>query len=151
MKSYRTCSSDETKRLAADLAKNLLKEKTTGHAKVIGLSGLLGAGKTTFVQGFFRGLGLRKKAASPTFVLARRTALKKGKFRNVFHVDAYRLRGDDELRGLGLERVFKDPRNVVLVEWADKAKKMMPEDSMMIFFGYGAKENERTIKISGFR
>jgi len=121
------------------------KRKT---ALILGLKGDLGAGKTTFVQGFFRGLGLKKRAPSPTFVIMRKHALKHRKFSKIFHVDAYRLKNASALKTLGFGDILSDPRNVVLIEWADRAKKILPKDAVWLRFLHGKRENERHIIIS---
>jgi tRNA threonylcarbamoyladenosine biosynthesis protein TsaE len=118
---------------------------------VVALQGDLGAGKTTFTQGFLKGLGVNKRVTSPTFVLMRRHGLgSKGigkKFANIFHIDAYRLKKPEHLAALGLDDILKEPRNIVLIEWPEQAKGLVPKKAMWIYFTYGKKENERTIKI----
>jgi len=115
---------------------------------VIALQGDLGAGKTTFTQGFLQGLGSKKRVTSPTFILMRRHKLAAHKrFANVFHIDAYRLRKPEQLAALDLEVVLEGPRNIVLIEWPEQAKKFLPKKAIWIKFKYGKKENERTITI----
>lgn len=118
---------------------------------VIALQGDLGAGKTTFVQGFLKGLGSKRRAASPTFVLMRRHKLGTGpraKLLDAYHVDAYRLKKPRHLSVLGFEKILSEPRNVVLIEWPEQAKKLLPKRTMWIRFKYGKTENERTIIIT---
>lgn len=124
------------------------------------LQGDLGAGKTTFVQGFLKGLGSKKRATSPTFVLMRRHALDVGhragrtinaahkKFKNVFHIDAYRLKRPEHITSLTLEVILNEPRNIILIEWPEQAKKFLPKNMTWIKFKYGKKENERTVTIT---
>lgn len=109
------------------------------------LEGDLGAGKTTFVQGFFSGLGTRKRPASPTFIIMRRQGLKKGKFKNVFHIDAYRLKKPAHLEALGFREATASPENIILIEWADRVRSLLPKTTHWIHFKHGAKENKRTI------
>ncbi len=119
---------------------------------MIALKGNLGAGKTTFVQGFFKGLGLKKRAQSPTFIIMRRhslpTAIAKKKLANVFHADAYRLKTAKHLIALGFEEVITDPQNIVLVEWPEKIKKILPKGTSWLTFKHGKHENERHIIIT---
>ena len=84
----------------------MLVRKPGKKALVIALRGDLGAGKTTFTQGFFRGLGIKRNPISPTFVIMRRYALHAEGFRNVYHFDAYRLKKEEDMEVLG---VRKDP------------------------------------------
>jgi len=145
-KTYRSFSPKETADIGERMAREIRgKGSKRNGAAVLALHGDLGAGKTTFVGGFFKGLGLKKRAPSPTFVIMRRHKLRGGGFKDVFHVDAYRLKGAKALLVLGFDEVLDDPRNVVLVEWADRAKGILPEDALKLHFHHGKKENERTI------
>jgi tRNA threonylcarbamoyladenosine biosynthesis protein TsaE len=107
---------------------------------VFALSGELGTGKTAFVQGFLSGLGIRRRAISPTFILIRR-------FGRVYHMDAYRIKSPEEFAKLGWANILSDPRNIVLLEWADKVKRLVPKDAVWIKFWHGGAENERVIQI----
>ncbi len=152
MKTYQSFSSRETKNLGSELAKRIFNfqfsiSKLRG-ALVFALAGDLGSGKTTFIQGFLRGLGIRKKTTSPTFIIMRRFKIEncKLKIENLHHVDAYRIKKPCELPALGLKEIFADSKNIVLIEWADNIKRILPENSTWIYFSHGAKENERTIR-----
>lgn len=114
MKQYKSASAEETKKIAANLA----KEITQG---VIALSGNLGAGKTTFVQGFARSLGIKDRIISPSFVLIRQHPIPKTK-KILYHIDLYRLVDEKEFNQLGLTDLYSDPNNIVLIEWAEKLK-----------------------------
>jgi tRNA threonylcarbamoyladenosine biosynthesis protein TsaE len=149
MKAFHSFSSEETKRFGKEIAGSLLGDKRhkAKTATVIALRGDLGAGKTTFTQGFFRGLGIRRSPISPTFVLMRRYAMRRADFSNVYHIDAYRLSGAAATDALDMDAVLKDPRNIVLVEWPEKIEDILPRDAMRLDFTYGKKENERIIKL----
>jgi tRNA threonylcarbamoyladenosine biosynthesis protein TsaE len=126
----------------------LLESPPRARATVVSLVGDLGAGKTTFIQGLLAGLGARTGGASPTFVLMRRTPLKKGRFSDVFHLDVYRLDGPRDLAPLEFKKITRDPRHLVLVEWADKIRRALPRDRVEIRFAHGSKKNERRITIT---
>lgn len=144
---FTSSSSAETKKFAASLAKKILRSKhPQRHALVLALTGELGSGKTTFVKGFCRGLGLKNKVVSPTFILMRRGALKHKRFKNVFHVDAYRIKNTKELKPLRFKEVLDNPENIVLIEWADIIKKALPRNASWLRFSHGKKEKERAIK-----
>lgn len=113
MKTYQTYSETETKKLAARLAKKINKG-------VIALTGELGAGKTTFVQGFAKGLKIKDKIISPTFVLIRQHKIPNSK-KVLFHIDLYRLDGRINIKHLGIEEIINSD-NIVLIEWAEKLK-----------------------------
>ena len=103
-----TNSAKETKRLGYMMAKRFPKNKS-----VLALKGNLGSGKTTFLQGFAKGLGVKEKILSPTFVLFKHF---KGKNRDFYHFDCYRVKGKD-LNSLGFKDIISNPRNIVAVEW----------------------------------
>jgi len=115
------------------------------------MTGDLGAGKTTFTQGLFHGLGLKKRAQSPTFIIMRRHALKKATFKNIFHIDAYRLKTPEALEMLGFKALAADPQNIILIEWAERARKIIPKTALWLNFKHGKKENERMIIIKRTR
>jgi tRNA threonylcarbamoyladenosine biosynthesis protein TsaE len=145
---YHSFSSEGTKKFGEGLATKLLGHQSAFDprgALVFALRGDLGAGKTTFVQGFLKGLGLKKRAPSPTFVIMRRHVLKHKKFSNIFHVDAYRLKNAEQLDALDFKAVLADPRNIVLVEWADRVRSALPARAIWLRFEHGKKENERAI------
>lgn len=144
---HKSFSSAETKKLGEQFGANLRSQKT--GATVLALSGDLGAGKTTFAQGFLKGLGARGRAVSPTFVIMRRHGIAKARsgFRNVFHIDAYRLKDPKALAMLGFKEILTDARNVVFIEWAEKVKKLLPKQTTWLKFEHGKKEHERRIII----
>lgn len=132
------------------LAKSVVGELTPGAA--LGLVGELGAGKTQFVKGLARALGIKKNIASPTFILLKSYKLPKAaaKGRELVHADCYRLESSQELLDLGWQEIIKDRNNIVVVEWADKIKDIMPDNTLWIEFKTGQESNERIIAIDGF-
>jgi|ERR1700722_6074327 len=144
MKKLESSSSEQTKKFGIDFAKNIsgrnLQRVGKEYATIIALQGNLGAGKTTFTQGFAKGLGIKRRMMSPTFVLMRR-------FKNLYHIDAYRIKKIDSLEVLGLKEIFADPKNIVLVEWPENIKKILPRGTIWLKFEYGKTENQRRIVI----
>jgi tRNA threonylcarbamoyladenosine biosynthesis protein TsaE len=119
--------------------------------EVIGLIGELGAGKTVFVKGLARGLGIRQIIHSPTFLLMKIYKVKseKLKVKSLIHVDAYRLMGADELIDVGLLDWLGRKNVVTVIEWADKVKELLRGRKVIkINFKLGEKENERIIKVT---
>jgi len=115
-------------------------------ALVFALKGDLGAGKTTFVQGALKGLGIKKRTSSPTFVLIKRFAVMHGRLKNAYHIDMYRIKSARELVPLGLPDIFKEKGSVVFIEWADKIRRAIPKSAIWISFAHG-KPGERTITL----
>ena len=159
MKTYHSFSSKETELLGGAIARDVLRAKTRpkGGALIFALRGDLGSGKTTFVKGFFRGLGVKSRVKSPTFIIMRRSAIRGKIFRNVFHIDAYRIRKTapaessrgtkpDDLFLIDFKSVASDPRNIIIIEWPENMKGIIPRGARRLEFLHGKKENERTIK-----
>ncbi len=121
-----TSNAQETMDLGRQLAIDVGKKKRGEGAKIVCLYGELGSGKTTFVQGFAKGLGIMKRLVSPTFIIVRRYALPNDKS-FLYHLDLYRLQTTEELEELGLSEMFDDPDAFVLIEWAEKLGEMLPE------------------------
>jgi len=100
---------------------------TLGPGDVVALTGELGAGKTVFVQGLVRALGVTTGATSPTFVLVNEY---RGRL-PVRHVDAYRTESLAELLDLGLEEMM-DGGGVTVVEWAERLEPLVPSRAVRV-------------------
>jgi len=133
-----TSSSVQTKKLGQKFAKEILAKKSKKKSFIIGLKGELGGGKTTFIQGFAKGLGIKEKILSPTFVIIK-------KFNNFYHIDCYRIQESKELLDLGFQEIISNPENIVAIEWADKIKEIMPKNILWIKFKF---VDEKTRKIT---
>ena len=115
-------SEADTERFGAALAQELPPGTT------VALCGTLGAGKTRLVQAIAAASGIdRAQVVSPTFVLCQKYAGK----RTIYHLDAYRLKDDDEFRELGVHELF-DSGALVIVEWADKVADCLPDERIEI-------------------
>lgn len=114
-------TAEDTRALAAAVA-NLL-----GAGDVVILTGDLGAGKTTFVQGAAAALGITAPVTSPTFTLVREY---EGRL-PVFHVDVYRLERLQEAIDLGFEEMVGSDA-VTFVEWGDAVEALLPDDYLEI-------------------
>ncbi len=88
--------------------------------RILFLYGELGSGKTTFVQGFAKGLGLvRTRLLSPTFIIVRRYQMPDAD-QFFHHIDLYRMNNGHDLTELGLDEIFGDQENFVAVEWPER-------------------------------
>ena len=128
-KKYITKSAKQTQKLGEGLAKEILKMPLEKTAKVLALSGNLGGGKTTFLQGFAKGLGVKEKILSPTFVVMKR-------FGNFYHIDCYRMKNEKDASALNLKEIISNPKNIVAVEWPDRIKKLLPKTTIKINFKF---------------
>lgn len=170
MRHFITRNANETKKFAARLARSVRPPK------VIALEGDLGAGKTTFTQGFARALGIKERIQSPTFVLmkvydisqtslrgasatkqsprlsrpARSGARNDGTrgFGHLIHIDCCRLGPPKDLAHLGFKNLLKDKDAIILIEWADRIRKLLPRRTLRIKFKHGKNPHERMILIS---
>jgi len=121
-----------TRRLGRDLAGGLR------GGSVVALSGDLGTGKTALVRGMCEHLGCARQVTSPTFTIINEYD---GEF-PVFHCDLYRLQSIDEMLSIGLEDVFV-PDHVVLIEWAERAREILPVPRIEIICTHMENEFER--------
>lgn len=115
-------------------------------ATTVTLSGDLGAGKTAFVKGVAKALGVLEHVTSPTFVIMKIYPLpllpsKSGKgFERLIHIDAYRLKGEHHLKVLGWEDLIEYPKNLIFIEWPEQAPNAIPKSAIRIEFRYGGDE-----------
>lgn len=126
-------SDKETRNLGIELGKKF-------HAGLICLYGDLGAGKTTFVQGLAKGLGVKSRVASPTFTYQR---VHKGRVK-LYHFDCYRLEKPDTLIIAEIHEALKRNDGIVAVEWAEKIEDFLPVERIDIRIGHKS-EKERSI------
>ena len=100
---------------------NPISLSKTEHAILVCLSGDLGAGKTTLVQEIALILGIKESVVSPTYVIMKKYASSyNDRFKNIVHIDAYRLESDDELFRLGWDELMSDPHTVIFLEWPER-------------------------------
>ena len=161
-----TKSKIQTQKLAGKLARKILKAQSSKLKAgiVIALQGNLGSGKTTFTQGFMKALGARHRITSPTFIIYRkysifggRTSPKFKKYQEVrppeidlkfvYHFDLYRINKPKEILNLGFRKIINNPENIVLIEWPEIIKKILPQNTIWINFEHGKNQKERIIKI----
>jgi len=127
---------DELKKFATDFVKKLeVAEKT---ATVVALSGDLGAGKTAFVQAVAEVFKIAEFITSPTFVIQKKYKIQDSPsgFETLFHLDAYRLEGGEELLALGWRETLANPRNLIFVEWAEKVAEILPPNAIKLYFKF---------------
>lgn len=131
MKSFETHSEEETIELGRKIARDLPKRA------VVLLIGNLGAGKTMLAKGIIDGLGAGhpEEVASPTFTLIHEYA-------GAYHIDLYRLDTAVQVATLGLDEIF-DRDAVVLIEWGEKFRELMPAHRIEITLSADGEHNRK--------
>ena len=135
-----------TQELAQTLAEALGESPRLKRARVVTLSGELGAGKTTFAQAFGLAFGVKRKLLSPTFALRTIYKTKSKKYNTLEHYDWYRIDGVKELRALGWEEAMKDPKRILIVEWPERARRAIPKIHTRVKLAH-TKGNGRSVTI----
>jgi tRNA threonylcarbamoyladenosine biosynthesis protein TsaE len=125
-----------------DLAARVLSELPA--RAVLALHGDLGSGKTCFVQGLARALGINRCVTSPTFTIVNQ--YRTGS-RPLCHIDLYRLAPGKDLDMLGLDEQMDEP-GVTVIEWAERAQGLLPPGTIHIRFEVLPGEDSRRIQIS---
>lgn len=146
-------SVDETKEVARGFLEKISKEINEG-ALVVGLYGDLGSGKTTFTQAIAKHLGVQGDITSPTFVIEKIYPIGESDlnsstvcpFKNLVHIDAYRLDSPKELEVLSWKETCSDPKNLIFIEWPERVSDILPVNHAKIKFKF-LSENEREIEI----
>ncbi len=131
------------------IAKEFLEKLSLGFydkAVIIGLYGDLGSGKTTFTQCVAKILGINDDITSPTFVIEKRYNIDNDKFKQLIHIDAYRLESSKEAKAIGWNEIIADPYNIIFVEWPERILDVLPENHIKINFKF-VSENEREVEI----
>ena len=109
---------------------------------IIALHGDLGAGKTCFVQGMSRALGIGIPISSPTYTL-----IDEYEGENpLYHIDLYRLSNSIEVLGIGLEEYFEKD-GLIAIEWAERGEDLLPEDSIHVHISKDDEFKRRTIEV----
>ncbi|MBI3984809.1 MAG: tRNA (adenosine(37)-N6)-threonylcarbamoyltransferase complex ATPase subunit type 1 TsaE [Candidatus Levybacteria bacterium] len=130
-----TQSLKETQNVAFDFA------KTIKSGDILCFYGQLGSGKTSFIQGLAKGLGIARRIISPTFIIARHYDFND---LNFYHIDLYRTKTREDLLGIGIDEILSDDKNIVAIEWAEKLLDLLPLKRIDLRFEY-VDDNTRKI------
>jgi tRNA threonylcarbamoyladenosine biosynthesis protein TsaE len=117
--------------LIDDLSENA---KSENRATIVALSGDLGAGKTAFTKLVGKVLGIKIKISSPTFVILKKYLIPRNKnYKFLFHIDAYRLKGEEDLLHLKWEEILSKKENLIFIEWPENVKKVIPKYANYVY------------------
>src|SRR3989338_4749069 len=137
-------SPKETQKIASGLAQKIIK---TRKGVIVALEGELGAGKTTFIQGFIKSLEIKSKVKSPTFVLMKRYSITSGTYRgtNLYHLDCYRIAGHKDLKIPEFEEILSEQGSIVLVEWPERIKEILPKKHFTVHIDHVSEKTRKII------
>ncbi|OIO30213.1 tRNA (adenosine(37)-N6)-threonylcarbamoyltransferase complex ATPase subunit type 1 TsaE [Candidatus Nomurabacteria bacterium CG1_02_43_90] len=138
---YEAKSIGELNVVAGEFLRLLEQREEKNTATVIGLSGNLGTGKTSFTKCVAEILAITEVITSPTFILEKiydisPDSILGSRFAKLVHIDAYRLEGGDEMVPLGWEAILGEPHNLVFLEWPEQVASALPQDIDTILFEY---------------
>jgi tRNA threonylcarbamoyladenosine biosynthesis protein TsaE len=138
-----TTSDKDTQKLGEEFALKLRPKD------VVFLLGELGGGKTTFVKGIAKALGIKTRIMSPTFVFLRsheimnqESIIKNQGIKRMYHLDLYRLDDASDIKNLALDDLFNDPEAVTIIEWPEKIKSL-PQKTYKILFEHRTKDSRK--------
>ena len=110
---------------------------------VVACYGDLGAGKTRFIKGICKGMGVDEHVASPTFTIVNEYNVRG---MSIYHFDFYRIKSIDELREIGFDD-YMNGNSIVLIEWADRVQEILPQKRFDVRLQLGNDEQSRRIDI----
>lgn len=125
---FRTKSAEETILLGEKLGRKLK------GGDVVCLTGDLGGGKTHFTKGIAKGLNIEELVVSPTFIVMR--IYERNNLPDLYHLDLYRMNSVKDLDGMDLEDIIGNPEAIVVIEWPERAKEIVPENAIWVKFAY---------------
>jgi len=112
-----------------EFASKFVERLNTGT--VVGLYGQLGSGKTTFVQGMAKSLGIYQPISSPTFKLVSEY---QGKAKKLYHIDCYRINNAADFLNIGGEEYLYPENAITVIEWADVISPILPQNTVVVTF-----------------
>lgn len=133
-------SKNEIPKISEEIINKILKMDNQ-KAKIITLSGDLGAGKTTLTQELAREFGIKGNIVSPTFVIMKIYNINLNSkyyshFKKLIHIDAYRLDSSEELFKIGWKELISDKDNLILIEWPEKVKEVIGNSDFKIMLSH---------------
>ncbi len=145
IQTIQTNSFEETRKVGEEFTSHL------SAGDVICLKGDLGAGKTTFMQGLAKGLGITQRIISPTFIILRKYEITLNNqplpVKYLYHIDLYRTETQDDIKGLGLPEILQETDAIIAIEWSEKLGSLLPKKRWEIAFEW-ISETQRKIIIN---
>ncbi|ETB64104.1 TPA: tRNA (adenosine(37)-N6)-threonylcarbamoyltransferase complex ATPase subunit type 1 TsaE [Candidatus Nomurabacteria bacterium] len=119
--------------ITENILEKIEKLRSPNKATVLLFYGDLGAGKTTISKTLAKKLGVREKVLSPTFVIMKKYKTKHKYFKNLIHIDAYRLEKGEELIKLGFKDWVLEEDNLIIIEWPENVSNILNNKFLKIF------------------
>ncbi len=138
MREYQTHSAAETERVGEALAKELQP------GDLLAFTGGMGAGKTAFVRGLAKGLGVRGEVSSPTYAIVNEYCGEP----SLYHFDMYRIGSEEDLYTTGFYDYLDSQKNILAVEWSENITEYLPENTIWVAIEIQS-DTDRTIRITG--
>lgn len=134
-------SKTEIPAISQKILNKIIKKKSNNKAKIIALSGDLGAGKTTLTKEIGGLLGIKNNIISPTFVIMKIYEIDRNSeyyqnFKKLIHIDAYRLNKGEELLKIGWKEISCDKDNLIIIEWPERVKSALNKDICLVKLGH---------------
>jgi tRNA threonylcarbamoyladenosine biosynthesis protein TsaE len=134
-------SEAETQKIGKDFENNLKP------GSIAALFGELGSGKTQFIKGICKGLGVKEIVNSPTFIIINEYYTEN--FGKLYHFDLFRMKTTEEILNLGFEE-YLSSNGILLIEWPELIENILPDNTIKIYLSHMSNhENMREIKIAG--
>jgi len=124
-----------------------LNNNNLDNATVLALHGNLGSGKTTLTQNIAKELGIDDMVNSPTFIIQKKYKIDDKKYNNLIHIDAYRITNIEEIKVLNLEKEINNKKNIIIIEWPNNIKEVLPDDIINLYIEHTKEEDIRDIRI----
>lgn len=121
----------------------------TEASVVLGLSGDLGAGKTTFVQLLAKEFGVEEQVVSPTYTIMKTYTTNNSTFASLVHIDAYRIETTEEMRVIGFQQLLKQEKTLVCIEWPEHIQALLPQKTIHLTFTFDG-ISERIVTLSEY-
>ncbi len=134
-------SAEDTKEIARNFLNSI---EARNSATVVALKGDLGAGKTNFTQAVGDIIGVKENMHSPTFVIQKVYSIDWKGFKNLVHIDAYRIEEESELLHLGWEEIINESENLIFIEWPENVAGIIPQSAIEVSLKF-IDENTREI------
>lgn len=145
MEEYRIDTMNELAAVADSLYSQMATDTPHEGACVLGLSGELGTGKTTFVQTLAQKLGVVEVVTSPTFTIMQRYDTTDPVFTTLIHIDAYRIESIDEMQILGFADMLAQNDTIICIEWPERIASLVPDHTITLSFTFTGDTRRLTV------